>query len=218
MSQEASSAPLRGPSHPLPFPHWLSRSPRLSGRFWSGCPLTAVPSGGTLPPGTSYMPTGAACSLPQLQCVPCLLPGGPVRPPLRARWPPAQPVSGEAPKAGLRGPGPAPLQLGLSEEPPAPWTSLECLQTGLQSSGCFFRRLVFSWGGSLSLGRSCREVLGKAFPLVHFASTRGLQIQVVRAFACPIGSSQRALRVLLFLFLIKKGAPERDVACARSSQ
>lgn len=89
VSQEASSAPLQGPSHPLPFPLWLSRSPRLSGRFWSGCPLTAVPSGGTLPPGTSYMPTRAACSLPQLQCVPCLLPGSPARPPLRTRWPPA---------------------------------------------------------------------------------------------------------------------------------
>lgn len=63
-------------------------------------------------------------------------------------------------------------------------------------------------------------MIGKASLAAHLDFIRRVQIQCVRAFACPVRSAPRALRMpmTLFLFLIKKGDPEGDTACARASQ
>lgn len=69
--QEAASAPLHAPR---PHSHLVCGSSRSPWTLLVWLPPQASPSDGHLPPGTSYIPSRAACSLLQPQYVPCILP------------------------------------------------------------------------------------------------------------------------------------------------
>lgn len=113
MFQEASSAPLL--CAPLPTPiSYMGLPDHPISLDSSGLAPTSLPSFpmGIFPPGTSYIPSRVACSLLQLQRVPCILPQ--LLRPARSRKSLLATTAAEflrgAPKVGPRRPAPAPFQ------------------------------------------------------------------------------------------------------------